>query len=187
MRLTMVIGNGKADALGGVNDGRVHADHQPLRIEQRAAAVARVEGGVGLDHVVDQVPGDAAQGAAQRADDAGGDGGIETEGAADGHDQLADPQAGRFAELGVGEPGVFGLDDGDVGPGVGPDDVAIDFAAVVQANTQPARAADDVVIGEEKSVGSDQKAGARSAISPASRRPRRRGDSPRPGRASRRR
>ena len=45
----------EADALGGMNDGRVHADHPALRIEQRAAAIARVERSVGLDHVVDQV------------------------------------------------------------------------------------------------------------------------------------
>ena len=141
---------------------------RPLRIEQRAAAVARVERGVGLDHVVDQVPGDAAQGAAQSADDAGGHGGIKAEGTADRDDQLADPQAGRFAELGVGEPGVFGLDDRDVGPGVGPDDVAVDFAAVIQANAHPARAADDVVICEQKPVGSDQKAGSRSGCAAAS-------------------
>ena len=74
---------------------------RPLRIEQRAAAVARIERGVGLDHVVDQVARDAAQGAAERADDAGRHGRIEAERAADRDDELADAQAGRFAELGV--------------------------------------------------------------------------------------
>ncbi len=65
----------------------------------------------------------------------------------------------------MGQARVFGLNDGDVGPGVGPDDMAADFAPVVQANTQPARAADDVVIGEQKAVGRDQEAGPRSGRS----------------------
>ena len=133
--------DGEADALGGMNDGRVHADHPALRVEQRASAIARVERSVGLDHVIDQVPRDAAQGAAERTDDAGRHRRIKSERTADRDDELADPQAGRFAELGVRQPRGLGLNDGDVGPGVGPDDPAADFSPVIEPNPHPARAA----------------------------------------------
>ena len=53
--------NGEADALGRHDDRRVDADHLAAAVDQRAAAVAGVEGGVGLNDVVDQVAGDAAQ------------------------------------------------------------------------------------------------------------------------------
>ena len=47
---------GKAQALRRQDDGGVDADDFAARVDQRAAAVAGVEGGVGLDHVVDQRP-----------------------------------------------------------------------------------------------------------------------------------
>ena len=66
--------DGEADALGRLDDGRVDADDPAAAVHERAAAVAGVQGRVGLDDVVDQVAGDAAQRPAQGADDAGGDG-----------------------------------------------------------------------------------------------------------------
>ena len=91
--------NGEADALGGPDHGRVDADDLAAAVNQWTAAVARVEGGVGLDDVIDQVAGDAAQGPPEGADDAGRDGRFEAERAADGDDELAD---------------AAGIDDGDI-------------------------------------------------------------------------
>ena len=53
-------------------DGGVDADQPPFGIDQRAARVAGVDGGIGLDEVLEG--GQAQPVAAQRADDAGGDG-----------------------------------------------------------------------------------------------------------------
>ena len=64
--------------------------------------------------------------------DPGRHGRIEAERAADGHDELADAQPGRFAELRMGQSRGVRLDDGEVGPGIGPDDAARDLPAVVQ-------------------------------------------------------
>jgi len=52
---------GEADTLRREDDGRVDADDLAATVRQRTAAVAGVEGGVGLDDVVHQVPGQAAQ------------------------------------------------------------------------------------------------------------------------------
>src|SRR5439155_18846856 len=54
-----VNGDGKTDALCRLDDGGVNADHHRPAIDQRTAAVARVESGVGLNDVVHQVTGDA--------------------------------------------------------------------------------------------------------------------------------
>src|SRR5205823_14738769 len=51
----------EADALGGQDDGRVDADHLAPAVHERAAAVAGVEGGVRLNHIVHEVAGAAAQ------------------------------------------------------------------------------------------------------------------------------
>ena len=56
------------------------------------------------------------------------------------------------------QPGGLGLNDRDVGPGIGPDTRGRDFAPVVEPNPHPARAADDMVICEQKPIGGDQKA-----------------------------
>src|SRR6266513_3063252 len=69
----------EADALGRQDDGGVDADHVAARVEQWAARVPRIQRGVGLDHVVDQAPGDGSERAAQGADDAGRHGALEAE------------------------------------------------------------------------------------------------------------
>ena len=51
----------EADPLRRGDHGRVDADDPPPAVDERPAAVARVERGVGLDHVVDEVAGDAPQ------------------------------------------------------------------------------------------------------------------------------
>ena len=72
--------DGEADALRGADDGGVHADDLAAGVDERAAGVAGIERGVGLEDVVDEPAGSAAQRAAEAADDAGGDGLLETHG-----------------------------------------------------------------------------------------------------------
>ena len=93
-------GDGEADALRRRDARCVHADDLAGRVDQRAARVARVQGGVGLDEVVDEVARLRAQRAPQGAHHAGGDRRLKAERAADGHDELADLQG-----VGVAQPG----------------------------------------------------------------------------------
>ena len=132
--------DGEADPLRRLDDRGVDADDPAPAVEQRAAAVARIERGVGLDHVVDEVAGDAPQAAAQGADHPGGHRRVEAERAADGDHELADAQLGRVAERRVRQPRRIGLHDRDVGPWVGTDDPAGDLPAIVQTHPQAVRA-----------------------------------------------
>src|SRR5438105_1561225 len=76
-------------------DGGVDADQLAARVHQRAAGVARVDGGVRLNEVF--VAGDAEAGAPERGDDAERDGLIELERVADGQHPLRDLQLRRVA------------------------------------------------------------------------------------------
>src|SRR5882762_5608674 len=82
-----VYGNGEADAGGGaagrVNRG-VDANDFTMRIDERSAGIAAVDGGVGLDGFVNESGLAGLHGAAERADYAGGERGLEAEGIADG-------------------------------------------------------------------------------------------------------
>ena len=96
-------GDGKADALRAHDHRGVHADDFAMRGHQRAAGIARVERGVGLDHVVDQPAGTRAQRAAERRDDARGHRRLEAERIADGDHQLSAPQPLGVAKRRGGE------------------------------------------------------------------------------------
>ena len=48
---------GETQALSREDNGGVDANHFTARIDQRAAGVARIERGVGLNHVVDKPTG----------------------------------------------------------------------------------------------------------------------------------
>jgi hypothetical protein len=71
-----VDGDGKADALGGLNNGRVDADDLATRVQQRPTRIAGVQGSVGLDDVFDQPSGARWKGATEGAHHARGDRGL---------------------------------------------------------------------------------------------------------------
>src|SRR5688500_12031643 len=148
-------------------DGGVDADDATARSDEGAAGVAGVEGGVGLDDVLDDALAvGGGEGAAEGADDAGGDGGLEAVGVADGDGHLADAQAVRIAEGGGGELlGVVALDaeDGEVGGGIGADDFDLEAAAVGRDGFELAGVLDDVVVGEDVAVRGQEEAGAGAA------------------------
>ena len=79
-------------------DHRVDADHLAVRVQQRAAGVARIDGRVGLDSILD---GRAFRGSnrADGADDAAGHRAVEAEGIADGVDLLAHGQISLTSAL----------------------------------------------------------------------------------------
>src|SRR3712207_9220750 len=53
---------------------------------------------------------------------------------------------------------------GEVGGGVGADDLRLERAAVVQLDANLLRAVDDVVVGQDVAVGADDDAGAEAAL-----------------------
>jgi hypothetical protein len=69
--------DGKANALRDGDDGGVDADHPPLRIDQRAPRIARVEGSIGLHDAVHEAAVFGSKVATEGADDAGRDGALE--------------------------------------------------------------------------------------------------------------
>jgi hypothetical protein len=122
---------GKADALiaaAARGNHRVDADHLAVVIQQRAARVAGVDGGIGLDEALELL-GDVA---AERADDARRDRGLQAERRADGNRPVAHLHAVR-----VGDPDrrqrVAGVDfdDRDVGFGVRADQLGFVFCRIV--------------------------------------------------------
>src|SRR5690606_14977566 len=85
--------DGKTDAgvgAGGAVNGGVDPDEPAGAVEERPAAVARIDGRVGLDDALDGPLGDALDLAPQAADDAGGESLIQAKGIADGVDLLTD-------------------------------------------------------------------------------------------------
>ncbi len=96
----------------------------PLDVDQRAAGVAGVDRGVGLDHVRDREAVGRLDLALQGGDDAGGHGAVEAEGVADRDHRVADLDLGGVAERErvqlVG--GHVDLEQGDVGRRIGADD-----------------------------------------------------------------
>ena len=92
--------HGQAEPDAG--DRRVDAHHLTASVGERASRATGVEGGVGLDHVLDDSRRATARGSRQgtpeRRHDAGRDRALEAVRVADRHHELADPQPVRVAE-----------------------------------------------------------------------------------------
>src|SRR6267143_2832508 len=96
-----VNGDSEADAGGGSTgriDGGVDTDDFTVRVDERTAGVTAINGRVGLNGFVDEGGLAGLHGAAQGADDAGSERGLETERIADGENFLAHLQCGGVAE-----------------------------------------------------------------------------------------
>ena len=157
--------DGEADALRGKNGGGVDAHNTSGRIDQRAAGVAGVKGGVGLNDVIDEAAGVTAQRAAESADHSGGHGGLKAVRIADRYDELADAELLRIAERGGDEAGFGGADfvdadDGEVAGGVVADGAGREAASVGEGDLDAAGVVNDVAVGEDEAVGGKDKAGA---------------------------
>ena len=118
--------NGKAVAgvePGLAGDGGVHADHFAPHAHQRAAGVARVDGGVGLNEVLNAAVALAREGkaAALGADDAGGhrEGQVVSQRITHRENPLPDPGGAAVAQRGGHQvPGVD-LEHREVGVRIG--------------------------------------------------------------------
>jgi len=144
-------------------DGGVDADNFAGHIDQRAAGISGVDGGVGLQEALELV---ADVGAIFGADDSGGDGGVQAEGAAEGEHPVADLYAVRISELGDGKIAVgVDLDHREIGVLVKADYVAIVFGGIaVEDDLNFGGLVDDVIVGEDETLFVDDHAGAEAAF-----------------------
>ena len=161
-------GDGEADALRAHDDGGVDADDLAGGRDQRAAGIAGVERRVGLHHVLDHPAGARLQRAAERGDDAGGDGRVEAERIADRDRDLAALQLRAVAEPG-GRQRHVGLDpqQREVGVGIVAEHAGLEFAAFERRQRDDARALHDMRVGERQPVGGDDDAGAGAGVAAA--------------------
>ncbi len=144
----------------------VDAHHLPLAVEQRAAGVAGIDRGVGLQAVgifQERAVGELV--AMHAGDDAAGDRGLEVggqeEGIAHGEDPVAGPQAIAVAEFGMGEiVAAQHLDQGHVAGRIEPDDHGVVDPAVGHAALHGVAAGvRDVEVAQGVAVGRDDHAG----------------------------
>ena len=150
--LRRVDGNGKTDtgalvgAVGG--DHGVDADDLAVRVQQRAAGVAGVDGRVGLDGVLDGRALRTSNGA-DGADDAAGHGAAEAKGIADGVDLLAHGECGGVGQRDGLQVGRVDLQQGQVVRPVGAHNLGRVAALVAQHHLDAAVGAlHHVVVGQ---------------------------------------
>src|SRR5215472_13816317 len=149
----------------GVDRG-IDADDFAVHVEQRAAGVAGVDGGVGLDEVLELAAGAGLDGAVLGGDDSGGDGLREGEGAADGFDVVAHLRHVAVAQLDGGQGGIgVDLDDGEVGGLVDADDArraaeVLGVGVGGELDVDLVGLVDDVVVGDDVALGVDDETGA---------------------------
>ncbi len=141
--------HGKADAdIAALRrqDRGVDADQPAAQIDQRAARIAGIDRGVGLDEIL--VALDAEPGAAERADDPRGHGLAEAERVADGEHEIPDPQMARIAQRHRRQIFRRDLQHGDVGGGIAPDQPRLEAAVVLGGDFDVGGVLDDVVVGQ---------------------------------------
>ena len=155
--------DGKTDshaAARGREDHTVDTNHLSLRVQQRPAGIAAVDGGVGLDGFVQQTALLVFERTLQRADDAGGQGALEAEGVADGQHFLADLQAAGIPqwERGQASRARINSQHRQVGQRVEPHNFCFKAAAVGQCHLDLAGVRHHVVVGDDVAALVDQEA-----------------------------
>ncbi len=158
--------NRKREAAADAVDERIHPDDPAFHVEERAAAVARIDERVGLDVVLvkdrrrarpEQVC------AALAADPAGGEAEVLIEWRADRADELADAQRVAVAPFHGGQIARVDADHGDVRLVVGAHYFCGKSAAVLEAHAQLFGVGDDVMVREDEAVRARDEAGAFAA------------------------
>ena len=133
-RLRRIDGDGEADVLGLPGDRGVDADDVALEVEQRAAGVARVDRGVGLQEVGEVLAVGLGEAAVLGRHDPGrhrrpaG----EVEGVADGDDLVAHLEGIGVAQRKGSEVVAVDVQDGEVRSGICGDDLGGDLITVAE-------------------------------------------------------
>ncbi len=160
--LDHIDGNGEADAhaaAGARIDRRIDAHEPAPGVDQRAAGIAGVDGGVGLNE--EPVVVDADVGARQRRDDALRHALADAEGIAERDDEIADLYRVGIAERDGRKRGVaLDLEHRQIGAGIVEHDGRRIFALVGERDLHVGHAGDDVVVGDDEAAGIDDDAGA---------------------------
>ena len=152
-------GDRESDALRIVDDGGIDADYFAFDVEQRAAAVAGIDRGIGLDEGF--VPGQPDGVALQAAHDTQRHGPVKRKRIADGHDPLADADFRGVTEWNRGKLTGWGdLHDGDVGVGIAADHLADEFRFVGQPDFHFLRITDHMIVGDNQTLFVHDHAGA---------------------------
>src|SRR6266516_4151049 len=153
-------GNGEADAHRAGVDAGVHAEHQPGRVDQRAAAVPRVDGGIGLDGPLQRAAALGGYRAGQAGDDPDADRlRVVAQRAAHGQADLAEHRRVR-PHLQRGRQRALRTDDGQVGQRVRADQRGRSHQPGSELYLQvPVAVVDDVVVGDDVPRAIDQEAG----------------------------
>ena len=148
-RARQVDRNRKADAGARFRaaDGGVDTDHLPVEVDQRTAAVARIDGGIGLDEIL--VIGQSHLGALFRADNALGHGLFQSTGISDGDHGFPHFDRVRIAQFGQGQVLGVDLQHRQVRRRIGADQFCLVFLAILQLDDDPVRIFDNVVVGED--------------------------------------
>ncbi|MFM1943697.1 MAG: hypothetical protein RI897_2679 [Verrucomicrobiota bacterium] len=158
--------DGEADAVvaaGLAEDGGIDSDEAALGIDESAAGITGIDGGIGLDEVL--VVFDSHTSAADCADDALGDRLADAEGVADGEDDIADEDEVTIGERGMGEVVGVDFEHGYIGFGVTSDDFGfVFFAGVFEGDFDFIGAINDVVVGEDVAIGGDDDTGAEATL-----------------------
>ena len=133
-------------------------------IDQRAAGIAGIDGGVGLDEEL--IVGDADLGARERRDDAMGYGLADPERVADREHEVADLQLVGIAEVERREAlaPILDAQHREVGAAVLEHDLGIELALVRERHLDLVRAFDHVVVGDDQAGRIDDHAGTERAL-----------------------
>src|ERR1017187_5857480 len=154
--------NGKAHARersGRRDEKGVDPDHFAMRVDQRAARVAGVDGGIGLDELSGLAGVIGVRiGAIQGADNSPGDGEAESDRITESQHSLPGLELGRVAQRDIGEVAAFDLDDREIGKRIGADQFSGQNAAIAEGNLDVGGTVHNVVVGDDVSVGRDDDA-----------------------------
>ena len=159
-------GNRKTDpfgsAGGAVQHGGVDADQVALRVDERAAGIAEIDGGIGLNEILESRESELT--AARGAHDALRHGLADAVGIADREHDVADAQCIGAAHGHDGQLGDVQMQNGDVRVGILPDDGRVGDATVGELHPDRIRARDDVLIRHDGAGGIDDDAGSQAAF-----------------------
>ena len=160
-------GDRKADALraaGARIDRGVDAGELAGHVDQRAAGIAGIDRGIGLDEEL--VVGDADLGARQRRDDAVRHGLADAEGIADREHDVADHQLVGIGEIERREflVRVLQPQHREIGAAVLQHDLGLELALVGQRHLDLVGALDDVDVGDDEAGRIDHHARAERAL-----------------------
>src|ERR1700686_288270 len=154
--------NRETDSLCRQNRRRINSDNLATRVDERAAGVSRVQGGVGLNDILDQATRVRAQRSSERADHARRHRGLKPVRIADRNRHLSRPQLLRVSEGNGLQTGSINSNHGKIGRRIITDGVSRSAAAVRECYLDSRRVVHDVAVGENQSVGREYEAGAAS-------------------------